>query len=123
MNMRTEEGIVTLNKMYNQLQTLYGLSCDLKNAKALTEDEFEEYFKDVIEKMEDRIEGVRNRIECEHNSIEIVSLNDHYGHGMIDVTWKCEDCDTVLEGQIDMQELWRYGASSAVVQEGFEVKV
>jgi hypothetical protein len=59
MNMRTQEGIVTLNKMYNQLQTLYGLSCDLKNAKALTEDEFEEYFKDVIEKMEDRIEGVR----------------------------------------------------------------
>ena len=47
MNMRTQEGIVTLNKMYNQLQTLYGLSCDLKNAKALTEDEFEEYFKDV----------------------------------------------------------------------------
>jgi hypothetical protein len=132
MNMRTQEGIVTLNKMYNQLQTLYGLSCDLKNAKALTEDEFEEYFKDVIEKMEDRIEGVRkdriegvrNRIDCDHNDLKVMSTEDQYygSEGIINVVWKCNDCDTVMEGQIDFPELWRYGASSAVVREGFEVK-
>jgi ABC-type ATPase with predicted acetyltransferase domain len=113
MNMRTQEGIVTLNKMYNQLQTLYGLSCDLKNAKALTEDEFEEYF-----------EGVRNRIDCDHNDLKVMSTEDQYygSEGIINVVWKCNDCDTVMEGQIDFPELWRYGASSAVVREGFEVK-
>jgi hypothetical protein len=111
MNMRTQEG-------------MYGLSCDLKNAKALTEDEFEEYFKDVIEKMEDRIEGVRNRIDCDHNDLKVMSTEDQYygSEGIINVVWKCNDCDTVMEGQIDFPELWRYGASSAVVREGFEVK-
>ncbi len=117
-----EEQREKMKMMGKQLGDVHDTAIELMKDKVLTDVEFTN-FEHKIRAMQDCIDAAILRIECEHNNIEIVSLNDHYGHGMIDVTWKCEDCDTVMEGQIDMQELWRYGASSAVVQEGFEVKV
>ena len=122
MNMNIKAQQEKLKKMYKDLGTVHNTAIELRKDKVLTDAELTS-LEHKIRAMQDCIDVASNRIECEHNCIEILSLNDHYGHGMIDVTWKCEDCDTVLEGQIDMQELWRYGASSAVVQEGFEVKV
>lgn len=114
----------TITDMLGHLEAACNAALQLKQSGAITNDEYERYFNNRIAQLEDSARSVKERIECDHENMEVVSTEERYygSDGLIDIVWKCKDCDIVMEGQIDFQELWRYGVSSAVVREGFEVK-
>ena len=79
-------------------------------------------YQDIAGCKEACLNTASERIECIHPAIEIVSMNDHYGYGTIDMVWRCKDCGIEMAGQIDMQELWHYDMTAKEIQQGFEVK-
>ena len=120
--MNTEEQRKKMKMMRKQLGVIYDIAIELKKDKVLTYDEFTKTFEHMIRAMEDCIDAAIERIECIHPAIEIVSMNDHYGYGTIDMVWRCKDCGVEMEGQIDMQELWHHDMTAKEIQDGFEVK-
>jgi len=111
-----------IEKMRTQLRVLYDTAIDLKKNDVLTDTELTKEFEYTIKSMEACLNTASERIECFHPAIEIVSMNDHYGCGTIDIVWKCGDCGIEMEGQIDLQELWHHDMSAKEIQQGFEVK-
>ena len=92
----------------------------MKENEFITEEEYERHFNGVIAQMEDRVRSVKERIKCEHHDITVTSTNDAYGCGVIEVTWQCNDCGTVMEGQLNMEELWHYDTTAKEIQMNFE---
>jgi rubrerythrin len=92
----------------------------LKQKGIIDSNEYERHFNGVIAQMEERVRSVWERIKCDHDNIEVVSANGDYGCGIIEVTWKCNDCGTVMEGQVNMEELWRYDHVARELQMNFE---
>ena len=120
--MNTEEQRERMKLMRKHLNVIYDFAIELKKDKVLTDIEFTNNFEYMIRAMEDCIDTASERIECIHPAIEIVSMNDHYGYGTIDMVWRCKDCGVEMEGQIDMQELWHHDMTAKEIQDGFEVK-
>ena len=77
--MNTEEQREKMKMMRKHLGVIYDFALELKKDKVLTDIEFTNNFEYMIRAMEDCIDTASERIECIHSSIEIVSMNDHYG--------------------------------------------
>ena len=120
--MNTEEQRKKIETMRTQLRVLYDTAIDLKKSEVLTDSELTKDFEYKIKSMEACLNTASERIECIHPAIEIVSMNDHYGYGTIDMVWRCKDCGIEMAGQIDMQELWHHDMTAKEIQQGFEVK-
>lgn len=86
----------------------------------LTQEEYSRNYNSVIAQMEDRVRSVKERIKCDHHDITVTSASGAYGMGIIEVTWKCNDCSTVMEGQLNMEELWHYDTTAKEIQMNFE---
>ena len=83
--MNTEEQRKKIEEMRTQLRVLYDTAIDLKKSEVLTDSELTKDFEYTIKSMEACLNTASERIECIHPSIEIVSMNDHYGYGTIDM--------------------------------------
>lgn len=110
----------TITNMLGHLEAACNDALQLKQSGAITNDEYERYFNNLIAQVEDRVRSVKERIKCDHHDITVTSANGAYGMGIIEVTWKCNDCGTVMKGQLDMEELWHYDTTAKEIQSSFE---
>lgn len=113
----TEQTIVD---MLGHLEAACNAALQMKQEGLIEQYVYEQHFNAVIAQMEDRVRSVWERIKCDHEDISVTSANGAYGMGIIEVTWKCNDCDTVMEGQLNMEELWRYDTTAKEIQMNFE---
>ena len=109
----------TIVDMLGHLEAACNAALQLKQWGTITADEYERHFNSVIARMEDRVRSVEERIKCDHTDISVVSVNGDYGCGIIEVTWKCNDCGTEMEGQLNMEELWHYDHVAKELQMNF----
>jgi len=110
----------TIVDMLGHLEAACNAALQLKQKGLIEQNEYERHFNGVIAQMEERVRSVWERIKCDHVDITVTSANGAYGMGIIEVTWKCNDCDTVMEGQLNMEELWHYDHTAKELQMNFE---
>ena len=110
----------TITDILGHLEAACNAALQMKQEGLIEQYVYEQHFNAVIAQMEDRVRSVKERIKCEHHDITVTSVNGAYGCGVIEVTWKCNDCDTVMEGQLNMEELWHYDTTAKEIQMNFE---
>jgi len=110
----------TIVDMLGHLEAVCNAALQLKQDGIIEPNEYEQHFNGVIAQMEERVRSVKERIKCDHHDITVTSANGAYGMGIIEVTWKCNDCGTVMEGQLNMEELWNYDTTAKEIQMNFE---
>ena len=59
------------------------------------------------------------RIKCDHHDITVTSANGAYGMGIIEVTWKCNDCGTVMK-RTGRGRTVHYDTTAKEIQSSFE---
>ena len=109
----------TIVDMLGHLEAACNAALQMFREGMIEQSEYEKHFNSVIAQMEDRVRSVWERIKCDHDDIDVVSANGDYGCGVIEVTWKCNDCGTVMEGQLNMEDLWRYDHVAKELQMNF----
>ena len=109
-----------ITDMLGQLEAVCDAALQMFREGMIEQSEYEKHFNGVIAQMEDRVRSVKERIKCDHHDIAVTSANGAYGMGIIEVTWKCNDCGTVMKGQLDMEELWHYDTTAKEIQMNFE---
>ena len=110
----------TITDMLGHLEAACNAALQMKQEGLIEQCVYEHHFNTVIALMEERVRSVEERIKCNHDDITVVSVNGDYGCGIIEVTWKCNDCGTIMEGQLNMEELWHYDHTAKVLQMNFE---
>ena len=110
----------TIVDMLGHLEAACNAALQLKQEGIIEPNEYEQHFNGVIAQMEERVRSVWERIKCDHTDITVVSADGSYGCGIIEVTWKCNDCGTKMEGQLNMEELWHYDHTAKELQMNFE---
>ena len=110
----------TITDMLGHLEAACYAASKMLAEGTLTQEEYSRDYNSVIAQMEDRVRSMYERSKCDHHDITVTSVNGAYGCGVIEVTWKCNDCNTVMEGQLDMGELWHYDTTAKEIQMNFE---
>ena len=113
----TEQTIVD---MLGHLEAACNAALQLKQRGTITDDEYERYFNNRIAQLENSARSVKERIKCTHDYMTITHVDGGYGDGIIDVEWKCDNCDVEMRGQLNMSELWCYDTTAKEIQMNFE---
>ena len=108
-----------ITDILGHLEAACNAALQLKQKGIIEPSEYERHFNSAIAQTEERVRSVEERIKCNHDDITVVSVNGDYGCGIIEVTWKCNDCSTIMEGQLNMEELWHYDHVAKELQMNF----